>query len=202
MCTLAMAISGLGTAFSAVSSLNAGKQAQAQSEYQAAMARQNAELERRKSDDALERGRLEEAGVRERGRQFTARMRAGLASSGTEISTGSPLVIQVDSAGMTAADAAKTRYNSQMESWGYLANASEAEGRARQYEAEGEAASKAGKVGAFTSLLTGASSLAGQWDYWKGGGGPGGSVLGSGLSSKQQALMYPDFTTRRVYGMR
>ncbi|MCQ4763490.1 hypothetical protein [Cloacibacillus evryensis] len=194
MCTLAMAISGFGSAFSAMGAINQGKAAQAQADYSAAMARQNADMERRKSDDALERGRMESAAVREKGRQFAGAQRAALASSGAQLDTGSPLAMQVDTAGITAADAAKAGYNAAMESWGFLGNAAGYETRARNYEAEGAAAKKASYLSAGTSLLTGASSLASQWDFWKGGG-----TAGAGLSSMDQALMYPDFMTRKVY---
>ncbi|MEG2185372.1 MAG: hypothetical protein RRY12_11885 [Cloacibacillus sp.] len=177
MCTLAMAISGFGSAFSAMGAISQGKAAQAQAEYSAAMSRQNAEMEKRKSEDALERGRIEAASVRERGRQFTGAQRAALASSGTQLDTGSPLAMQVDTAGITAADAAKASYNAAMESWGFLGNAANYETRARNYEAEGEAAKKASYLNAGTSLLTGASSLAKQWDFWKNGGPSGLSYL-------------------------
>lgn len=193
MCTLALAVSGLGSVFSAAGAIGAGKSAQAQADYQAAAARQNAELERRRSGDALERGRMEAAQVREKGRQFAGAQRAALASSGTRLDTGSPLAMQVDTAGITAADAAKTSYNAAMESWGFLGNAANYETQARNYEAEGEAAKKASYFRAGASLLTGASSLASQWDFWKGGG------TAAGVASPGDVLMYPDFMTRKVY---
>lgn len=120
---------------------------------------------------------MESAAVREKGRQFAGAQRAALASSGAQLDTGSPLAMQVDTAGITAADAAKAGYNAAMESWGFLGNAAGYETRARNYEAEGAAARSASYLSAGGSLLTGASSLAKQWGFWKSGGPSGFSYL-------------------------
>lgn len=167
MCTLELAMAALGTATSAAGAIQQGNAAAAQAEYQKKVSEQNAELERRRADDASERGRIESQRLQEQGRQFAAAQRAALASKGTRIDTGSPLAIQVDTAGMTAADDAMTRYNAMLQRSGFLSNAAQAETRARGAELEGSLAKQASYFKAGSSLLTGASSIASQWDFWK-----------------------------------
>jgi len=169
MCTLAMALAGVGSTVSAMGAIQQGQAASAQAEYSAKVARQNAELERRKADDASERGRIESEKMKEKGRQFSGAQKASLASQGTRMDTGSPLAMQVDTAGIVAADDATLRYNTMLERSGFLNNASQAETRARGSEFESSLAKQASFYNAGSTLLTGASSLAKQWDYWKNG---------------------------------
>lgn len=181
MCTLTMALAGLGAGVSAYGAVQAGNAQAAQYEYQAQVSRQNAELERRKANDASERGRLEEYKTREKGRQFAASQRAALAGSGTQIDTGSPLAMQVDTAGLVERDAAKDRYNSQMERWGFLSNASQYESQGKSYDSAAGSVKQAGLFNAASSLLGGASSLSSQWDFWKQGGKNKPALLGGGI---------------------
>ena len=169
MCTLAMALSGLGSVVSVMGAVQQGQAAAAQADYSAKVARQNAEIDRRKADDASERGRLESEKMKEKGRQFSGAQKAALASQGTRMDTGSPLAIQIDTAGITASDDATLRYNAMLERSGFLSNAAQAETRARGSEFESSLAKQASFYNAGSTLLTGASSLAKQWDFWKNG---------------------------------
>lgn len=169
MCTIAMALSGLGTAVSTMGAIQQGQAAASQADYTAKVARQNAELEERKAKDASERGRLESEKLREKGRQFAGTQRAALAGQGTQMDTGSPLAMQVDTAGMVAADDAAVRYNAMLERSGFLNNAAQAENRGRGAEFESQLAKQASYFNAGSTLLSGASSLAKQWDFWKNG---------------------------------
>lgn len=169
MCTIAMALAGLGTAVSTMGALQQGQAAAAQADYQKKIAEQNAEIERRKANDASERGRIESEKLREKGRQFAGTQRAALAGQGTQMDTGSPLAMQVDTAGMIASDDAALRYNAMLERSGFLNSAAQAENRARGAEFESQLAKQASYFNAGSTLLTGASSLAKQWDFWKNG---------------------------------
>lgn len=172
MCTLAMALTGIGAAVSGYSAIMAGKAQAQQAEYQKKVAEQNAELARKKGTQAAQRGAIEAWSVAEKGRQFAGRQAAAQSGQGTNMGKGSPFAQRVDTAGMTAKDAATARYNGTMEQWGYDAQASQYGSEAVGYGMAAKQAKTAGALGAFSSVLGGASSLASQWDYWKQGGAP------------------------------
>jgi hypothetical protein len=145
-----------------------GNAAAAQAEYSAKVARQNAEIDRRKADDASERGRLESEKMKEKGRQFAGAQKAALASQGTWMDT--DLACLTDRfCRMTAADDAMTDTNAMLERSGFLSTLPRRRTRARGSEFESSLAKQASFYNAGSTLLTGASSLAKQWDFWKNG---------------------------------
>lgn len=184
MCTLMMALSGVGTAMSAYGSYAQGKAQEASllgqarsAEYTAAAERQNAEIARSRAEDEMDRGKTEDSRLRERGRQFLGSQRAALASNGVQLDSGSPLAMQEDTMNTVEEDAAAARYNTALTAWGFGVDATNAQTRANHADYEAASlkraakdAGRAGTLGAATSLIGGASSLAGQWDFYKSGG--------------------------------
>lgn len=163
MCTLAMALSGIGTAISAYGSVMQGKaQADAQ-EAQARAAESNAAAERERARQSNQRAAIDSWRTAEQGRQFAGRQRAAMGAQGVYMGSGSPLAMQLDTAGLAAKDAAATRYNGMLETWGYQNNASQLMNQAGAHRAAASASRRAGTLGAFTSVLGGASSLLSQW---------------------------------------
>lgn len=163
-------MAGLGTAVSAYGAIQSADAQAKQLEYQKKVSEQNAELARQQSQHASQVGALEAWNTAEKGRQFAARQRATMAGNNVNMATGSPLAVQTDTAGMVGADVAKTRYNAMLQSWGYDAQASQYGSEANGYGAAAGNAKRAGTMNALTSIIGGASTVAGQWDYWKNSG--------------------------------
>lgn len=153
----AIASSILAAGLSAYGSYQSGKSQAKVAEFQAKQANANAEA-------AIEEGRVAEAQQRRKVAQTMGTQRASLAASGADISdmNSSAQSILGDTAQWGDYDARMVRYNSEMQAWNY-------QNQATQYRAEGKAASRAGAIGAGTSLLQGASQVAGQWYNYKKG---------------------------------
>lgn len=151
----AMAAGVLGAGLSAYGAYSSGKSQAKVAEFQAKQANANAEA-------AIEEGRVAEAQQRRKVTQTMGTQRASLAASGADISDmdSSAQSILGDTAQWGDYDARMIRYNSEMKAWNY-------QNQASQYRAEGKAASRAGAIGAGTSLLQGASQVAGQWYNYK-----------------------------------
>lgn len=147
----AIGASLVGSALAAYGSYQSGQSQKKIAEFQAKQANANAEA-------ALEEGRIAEVQKRREVAQTMGTQRASLAASGADISdmNSSAQNILGDTAQWGDYDARMIRYNSEMQAWNYR-------NQATQYRAEGKAASRAGAIGAGTSLLQGASQVAGQW---------------------------------------
>lgn len=151
----AIASSILAAGLSAYGSYQSGKAQAAQAEFQAKQANANAKA-------ALEEGRVAEAQQRRKVAQTMGTQRASLAASGADISdmNSSAQNILGDTAQWGDYDANLIRYNSEMQAWNY-------QNQGTQYAAQAKQASRAGAIGAGTSLLQGASQVAGQWYNYK-----------------------------------
>ncbi len=171
MCTLAMALSGIGTAISAYGSVMQGNAEASAHEAQARAAEQNAAAERERARQSNQRAALDSWRTAEQGRQFAGRQRAAQGATGVYMGAGNAKAMREDTAGLAAADTAATRYNGMLETWGYLNNASQYQNQAGAERSAASAAKSAGKWGAFTSILGGASSLLSQWGSYSQGAG-------------------------------
>lgn len=167
MCTLAMALSGIGTALSAYGSVMQGKAQADAHNAQAAAAESNAAVERERARQSNQRAALDSWRTAEQGRQFAGRQRAAQGGTGVYMGSGSARAMQLDTAGLAAKDTAATRYNGMLETWGYMNNASQYQNQAGAERAAASAAKSAGRLGAFTSVLGGASGLLSQWGSWQ-----------------------------------
>jgi len=166
MCGMALQVAGL--AFSAFSSF---QQAQGQKEaanYQAAVARNNAQVSQWQAQDAIRRGEEEESRQRLRTAQLKGTQRVGLAASGVDISEGSAANIQADTDWMGEQDALTIRDNANRESWGYSNQGRQLESDSQAYKAKAKSINPA--AAAFGTLAAGSGTLinAGQMvaDKW------------------------------------
>jgi hypothetical protein len=158
MC-LALAIAG--GLFSAAGAVMAG-QAQARAyEAQANVANQNARMAQMAGSEELKRGAREEAGFRERARQFQAAQRTALAASGAQLS-GSSLNVLTDTAQGIENDATTMRYGTLQRKWGYNASAVNFTNQAAAARSAAKNASTAGGIGGLSGLLSTAGTVAGM----------------------------------------
>lgn len=143
------------TALGAYGAISSGKAARAQAQYNAQVARRNAEAARMKSQfDQLRQLR--------RGRRVMGALRARLGASGADISEGAPLQILAEQAFENALE------NSLIGAEG-LNQAGRYESQASGFEAQGENAMTAARVNAATTLLSGLTGAedAGMLDFFK-----------------------------------
>lgn len=140
----AAAVAGAGTA--AYSSVAAG-------ENQKEMADYNAKVQENAAKDAEQRGAIAADEQRQKTRQMIARQNAGMSASGLDTSTGTPLDIQTQTAGMGELDALRIVNNAQRQAAGLQAQAD-------LDVFKGNTAQTAGYFGATGSILGGLGSAA------------------------------------------
>lgn len=107
----------MGAAMAVVGLYQAYQQYQA-GQYAKAVGNMQADAYARSAADAAQRGRNEEARVREAYGRLEADQRVAGASSGVDIQSGTPLDLIVATAGMGELDALTARNNAAREAWG------------------------------------------------------------------------------------
>ncbi|MEK9754489.1 MAG: hypothetical protein VW338_14945 [Rhodospirillaceae bacterium] len=158
-----IAASAVSTVVGAVGSIQQGRAAQAQANYQAQVARNNKIVADRQAADALERGKVSELNYRREVSRLAGRQKAVLAGNGVVVDQGSALDILGDTAELGELDALTIRSNAEREAYGYRVQGNNFEADARLAQARGSAAASAGTFGAITGLLSGAGSVANKW---------------------------------------
>lgn len=156
------------TLVGAVGTVAQGQSAAAAAEYQQ---KQQTML----AEDALARGAQEEEGQRRKTAALAARQRAVMAASNVDLGSGSPLAILGDTAMLGELDAQVIKDNARRQQSFHKGNAVLA-------GMEGKAASTAGIIGGFSTVLGGATQMASSW--YKPGKGGGGYDPWAGMRSK------------------
>ncbi|WP_149537520.1 hypothetical protein [Siccirubricoccus phaeus] len=153
----AAAAAGLiGSGLSAYGQMQQGEAASKAAKYQAAVAQNNAKA-------TLARGEFEAQQIYRQGAQRLSLQRAIMGANNLDIGFGTALDVQRDTAEATGLDAATTRYNA------LLAGTDQSQ-QAMLLRAQGAGARSAGTMGAFGSILSGASQFAQRWNGWQDSG--------------------------------
>lgn len=160
---IGLAMSALSTGASMYGQMQQGKAAQAQANYQAAVLRNNQQIAEYQAQDAEKRGKLAEQQHRLKVSQLAGRQRAVMAGNGVVVDQGSALDILGDTAELGELDALTIRSNSAREAYGFRVQGMGFASDAGLALARGASARSAGTTGAFTSLLSGAGSVAEKW---------------------------------------
>ena len=148
MCTV---LTALSAGLSLYQGYAQGQAAQAQAEAQAAAYEQNAQNARVKAHDAIERGGLEELKHRRNLAKQLGNQRAGLATAGIDINSGSALDVRNASIAEGEYDAEVIRFNAARERWGYISDAENLEAQAAGARASGKAAARNALFGGIIS---------------------------------------------------
>ena len=156
------------TVLGVVGSLQQAKAAQQAAEYQAQAARNMAKF-------TVGAGQVEEQAQRMKTNALIGQQRAAAAASGVEVNTGSPMDIQVSTQVLGELDAQTIRSNTRARAQAY-------QDQAVLHGMEADAAQTEGWLGAFGSILGGASSFAKKWTDPNSAWGPGRSLGGYGSS--------------------
>jgi hypothetical protein len=168
MCTpmIGMLLNFAGAMAQAKGQRHAAESKAAEYEYQAKIDENNRNVALWKSADAKARGQKEEAALRVKVAALKGRQRSALAASGVEVGSGSALDILGDTAALGELDALTIRSNAERESYEQDVVASNLQANAGMKRMGAQNSRIAGKIGAQTSLLTGAGNVASKWyDY-------------------------------------
>lgn len=149
MATLSLAAGGL----SAYSSIKAGQSAKAAGEYNAQVAENQSKAEEWAGHDAAERGADAAARRREDARRFASSQVAGFGAAGIDVTTGTPLDILAETAGLGETDALMEINNARRESFGHQVNATSYRSQAGIDRYTGAAANRSGWMNAGGTLL-------------------------------------------------
>lgn len=160
-----------GTAMSAVSAIQQGKQAQASAKFKAEMAQRNATI-------ARQQAAAEEEKQRRLGYMRQGAARAAYGASGVALE-GSPLDILEQSAAQEELDALNIRYRGEI-------GAQSAEGQAALSRMRGDQALSAGYMGAGSAILMGGARAAGMFSKIPSSGGGGSSYYPTDANGELQ----------------
>lgn len=165
---LALMAAGGGIA-AAGASYEQGKAAQAQQEYQAKVQENNATMADYAAQDAARRGELEQQQLNRVVAEKRAAGQSAYAASGLSLGTGASAAFERSLDVAAAEDAATIKDNTNLDVWGLRYQGQSLRADAGASRVAGENAMRAGKIGAATSLLQGATQAAGL--YYAGGRG-------------------------------
>lgn len=149
---LSLGLMAVGTAVSAAGQMAAGEAQADKARYQAQVAENNKRME-------AAAGAAREAQLGMKTRAEHGRLRAQMAASGVDVSSGSSSDVLDALANIGELDLATLRSNTAQAAYGY-------DTQKALYEAEEDAAKTAGNLGAFTSLISGATDMS-KYKSWK-----------------------------------
>lgn len=184
MCVLAAAAPALGLSASAAAGISLattalgfgmqmygqrqqGKAAAAEYAYKAGVDRNNKIIADRQAEDAIKRGQAEEEEHRRKVSQVKGSQRTAFAARGIDL--GSDVVIDTlsDTAMLGELDALTIRNNAEREAYGYRVQGMNYEASAANNLLAGKNAKSASKTAMFSTLLSGASTVAGNYSDYK-----------------------------------
>ena len=142
------ASAGLNVASSIGNAYAQSQAISAQTTYQRNLSNINKNFSELYAEDALRRGREEEAGIRKKVRQTVGAQRAALAAQGIDVGAGSAIDIISDTREQGALDIVTVKNNAFREAWGYKVSALQA-------SMEGKFAEISGNFSKKMTLLTG-----------------------------------------------
>lgn len=157
----------VGFAMQAKGQSDAAKAQAGQYQYQAAVDRNNKIISDRQAADAIDRGKADEESHRRKVNSIKADQRVGFAARGIDL--GSDVVTETlaDTAMLGELDALTIRSNAARESYGYQVQGMNYEASALNNTTAAKNAKSAGKTSVFTTILSGASTLGGQYADYK-----------------------------------
>lgn len=160
---IAIAATVLSTAVATAGSIQQGRAAQAQANYQSQVAENNSIIAQQKADDARARGAIEERQQRIRTAQLIGAQRAGAAARGVVVDEGSALDITTDTAGIGELDALTIRSNAEREARGFEQEGLEFRSEAQLRQMAGRSARSDSLFSAGGTILSGASAVSDRW---------------------------------------
>jgi hypothetical protein len=163
MAAISLAATAASTVVGFMGSMQQGRAAQAQANYQAAVSRNNAQIAEWQAQDAIKRGQEEEDQHRRKVSQVIGAQRAGFGASGFDLGDATTIDILGDTAAMGEYDALTIRSNAAREAWGYRVQGSNYMAEAGLQTARGASARSAAAWQGVGDLLGGATKFGSQY---------------------------------------
>ena len=170
MCSIAAA----GLVLSAVGTLSsfAGQQQQAQATqasaaFNAQVAANNAIIARQQATQAHDIGKVKSAREQLAARKLIGLQRATLAGNGVLVGAGSAADIEADTRAQAGVDASTIRSNAAREALGFLTQGANFDAQGGLILAEGSNRASAINSESFSTLLSGAGSVASKWNAYR-----------------------------------
>jgi len=164
---LSLAATAVGFGMQMYGQNQQAKAAAGQANYQAAVDRNNKIISDRQAEDAIKRGQADEQEHRRKVSQVKGSQRVAFASKGIDL--GSDVVIDTlsDTAMLGELDALTIRNNAEREAYGYRVQGMNYGASAQNNALSAKNAKSAGRTGMFTTLLSGASTISGNYADYK-----------------------------------
>lgn len=156
----------VGSLASAGGALLGGMAAKNAGDYQAQVARMNAQIAEDNAQRALERSQIEQQDQDTLTRAQIGTQEALQGASGLSITGGSQILTRKSAAMLGRRDALNVRQGGELEAYGYKTQAANSEAQARQAKAAGQSALLGSYFSAGGSLLSSAAKF-GQSDFFK-----------------------------------
>lgn len=170
MCSVegaSLALAATSTAIGGYGMVKQGQSANKQAQYSATISRRNAVMAERAAVDALDKGTRDEASIRMQYKQLKGRQRAAFAANGVVVDQGSALDIVMDTVALGEYDAITTRNNAAKEAFNLREQGDQFNSQAWMQTLAGRDAQTAGYIGAGSTLLSGASTVADKWYQYR-----------------------------------
>jgi hypothetical protein len=162
MAAASLALAAAGTAMSAAGQSQKATADAGQANYLSQVARNNQIVAQRNADLARQQGEADAQKQQLKTTSLVGAQRAALASQGGDINSGSPLDIVGDTARAGYTDTAAIRNNASLKAYNYEIQANDAAGAANDADFQGANTMASLPYSMGSSLLGGASSIAGS----------------------------------------
>lgn len=167
MATLALAATVVGAGASAYGAYQQGQAQSEAAQYQAAVARNNQTIANQNAQYAVQEGQAMEQAKREQTAQMIGTQRAQAGALGLDPNSGSALRLQKDTSRLGETDALTIRNNAARASYGYTTQGINFSNQGQLDMMTAKNAAAGGQLGAFSSLIGGASSVSDKWLRYK-----------------------------------
>ncbi len=135
--------------------------------YQSMVSLYNRQLDEQKARMASEAGEVGAATIGMKTRAALGQERAQQSAGGIDSTTGSAVAVQKSTQQLGMFDASTVRANAAKEAWGFQVDAANELNQAFANKAGADNARRAGRMGAISSLLSGASTVGNMWARYK-----------------------------------
>lgn len=158
-----IALSAAGTLVGTMGALRAGDSAKKLGQYEAQIARNNAIVAEQNADYAIKAGMTRAQAKGLEGAATTGRIRAAVAARGIDVNKGTAADVQESARELAQLDTETTLHHGYLEAYGYRTQAANLVEQAKLDEAAAEESSRASKVRALGTLLSGLSATGGMY---------------------------------------
>lgn len=161
--TVGLGASLAGGLLSAFGAEKSGQASQRMYNYQAGIARVNADIDRQNSEWTLTQGETQATQYGMKAAQQRGQIIAAQGASGLDVNSGSNVDVQRSQKAITDIDMAQIRSNAAKTAFDYRTKATTDENQATLYTMAGENAKEAGDLNALGSIIGTAGSVSSKW---------------------------------------